>query len=181
MRTDWLYKKYYSDGEAQGGGKMVLIPQEEMQKTFFSILTGIGFAEEKAKTCAAIFTANSVDGVYTHGVNRFPVFVQYVKVGLINKDAEPSLLAAMGGLEVWQGNGGPGPLNALAATDRAVQLAQQYGIGCVALAGTNHWMRGGYYGWQAAASGCVLIAWTNTIANMPAWGASTANWETTRW
>lgn len=150
---------------------MVLIPQAEMQETFFAILTGVGFTKGKAKTCAEIFTANSVDGVYTHGVNRFPVFVNYVQEGLVDKDAEPSLQAAMGGMEQWNGNGGPGPLNALAATDRAMQLAQQSGIGCVALAHTNHWMRGGYYGWQAAAKGCVLIAWTNTIANMPAWGA----------
>lgn len=171
MHTEWTNKKYLSDGEARGGGEMVLIPQEEMQETFFAILTGVGFTKEKAKTCAEIFTANSMDGVYTHGVNRFPVFVQYVQAGFINIDAKPSLQAAMGGIETWHGNGGPGPLNAVAATDRAAQLAQQYGIGCVALAHTNHWMRGGYYGWQAAANGCVLIAWTNTIANMPAWGA----------
>jgi 3-dehydro-L-gulonate 2-dehydrogenase len=33
-------------------------------------------------------------------------------------------------------------------------------------------MRGGLYGWQAARAGFVFIGWTNTIANMPAWGAS---------
>jgi 3-dehydro-L-gulonate 2-dehydrogenase len=52
-----------------------------------------------------------------------------------------------------------------------VALAQTNGIGCVSLANTNHWMRGGYYGWQAAKAGAVFIGWTNTIANMPAWGA----------
>ncbi len=171
MRTEWTNNKYLSNGEGSGGGEMVLIPQEEMRETFFAVLTGVGFTNEKAKTCAEIFTANSIDGVYTHGVNRFPVFVDYVKEGFVDKDAEPSLQAAMGGIEVWQGNGGPGPLNALKATDRAVKLAQQSGIGCVAIANTNHWMRGGYYGWRAADQGCVLIAWTNTIANMPAWGA----------
>ena len=149
----------------------IRIQQDEMHNTFFSILSRIGFEEEKAKACAAVFTVNSVDGVYTHGVNRFPVFVQYVQEGFVDKDAEPTLQAAMGGMEQWNGNGGPGPLNALAATARAVHLAQQYGIGCIALANTNHWMRGGYYGWQAAGKDCVLIAWTNTTPNMPAWGA----------
>jgi 3-dehydro-L-gulonate 2-dehydrogenase len=42
----------------------------------------------------------------------------------------------------------------------------------VAIANTNHWMRAGLYGWQAAKKGFVFIAWTNTIANMPAWGAT---------
>ena len=35
-------------------------------------------------------------------------------------------------------------------------------------------MRGGTYGWQAAKAGYVFIGWTNTIANMPAWGAMDA-------
>jgi 3-dehydro-L-gulonate 2-dehydrogenase len=50
-------------------------------------------------------------------------------------------------------------------------LASQHGIGCIALANTNHWMRGGYYGWHTARKGFVFIGWTNTLANMPAWGA----------
>lgn len=32
-------------------------------------------------------------------------------------------------------------------------------------------MRGGTYGWHAASKGFVFIGWTNTCANMPAWGA----------
>ena len=50
-------------------------------------------------------------------------------------------------------------------------LARQHGLGLVALANTNHWMRGGTYAWQAAQSGMAFIGWTNTTANMPAWGA----------
>jgi len=142
-----------------------------MKETFLSILLNEGFTVERATACAEIFTANSVDGVYTHGVNRFPVFIQYLREGFVKKDESPTLVSAFNGIEQWDGHLGPGPLNAVAATDRAVQLAQQHGIGCVALANTNHWMRGGYYGWQAAQKGCILIAWTNTTANMPAWGA----------
>ena len=52
-----------------------------------------------------------------------------------------------------------------------IELAKEFGIGCVALGNTNHWLRGGSYGWQAAEAGCVGICWTNTQPNMPAWGA----------
>ncbi len=149
----------------------IRIPADEMQSTFNAILLTLGFNKDKALQCATIFTSNSVDGVYTHGVNRFPIFVQYVKEGLVNKDAEPLPEAAFNGIEQWDGQLGPGVLNAVVATDRAVLLANQNGIGCVALRNTNHWMRGGYYGWQAAKKDCVFIGWSNTIANMPAWGA----------
>ena len=57
------------------------------------------------------------------------------------------------------------------AMDRACELAKQYGIGLMALGNNNHWMRGGSYGWQAANNGCIGICWSNTMPNMPAWGA----------
>lgn len=150
---------------------MILVPASEMQQTFNRILLQAGFTGSKALQCAEVFTNNSVDGVYTHGIYRFARFVQYVRDGWVKKDAEPVLKNRFGGIEQWDGNLGPGPLNAIHATNTAIGLSQQYGIGCVTLANTNHWMRGGTYGWQAAKAGYVFIGWTNTIGNMPAWGA----------
>jgi len=150
---------------------IITISQDEMQERFTGILRKEGFTEDKAKQCADIFTMNSVDGVYTHGVNRFPRFVKYVRDGFVKPDAVPTLQHAFGGMEQWNGNLGPGPLNALHATESAMRLAAKQGIGCVALSNTNHWMRAGNYGWRAAKAGFVFIGWTNTINNMPAWGA----------
>lgn len=149
----------------------LIISAAEMQAEFERILFKYGFTETKAKQCAEIFTASSVDGVYTHGVNRFPTFVNYVKEGYVKPDAEPALKNKLAAIEQWNGNLGPGILNAIIATKRAMQLSNETGIGCVALSNTNHWMRGGTYGWHAAKAGYVFIGFTNTIANMPAWGA----------
>ena len=142
-----------------------------MLSVFHSILKARGFEDDKARLCAEIFTGNSVDGVYTHGVNRFPRFVSNVDSGHVHPQNKPSLTNKFAGLEQWDGNLGPGPSNAVFATDQAIELSTQYGIGCVSLANSNHWMRGGTYGWQAAKRGYVFIGWTNTIGNMPAWGA----------
>jgi 3-dehydro-L-gulonate 2-dehydrogenase len=151
-----------------------VISPQEMEKHFAAILRKEGFTEERAQRCAEIFAINSIDGVYTHGVNRFPRFVKYVRDGFVKPDAVPTLKHAFGGMEQWDGNLGPGVLNAEHATASAMRLATQHGIGCVALANTNHWMRAGTYAWHAAKAGFVFIAWTNTIANMPAWGAVNA-------
>ncbi|HVE61887.1 MAG TPA: 3-dehydro-L-gulonate 2-dehydrogenase [Chitinophagaceae bacterium] len=149
----------------------ILISPQQMHERFESLLLDLNFTKEKAYDCAKIFTNNSIDGIYTHGVNRFPVFVQYVKAGHVRPDAIPTLYHKFGGIEQWNGNQGPGPLNAVHATESAMQLAREHGIGCVALANTNHWMRGGTYGWHAARAGFVFIGITNTIGVMPAWGA----------
>lgn len=148
-----------------------IITPPAMQGVFHDILIKQGFNAADALQCATIFTANSVDGVYTHGVNRFPRFIEYTKKGLVIPGAKPTIKKQFGGIEQWDGNLAAGVLNAVAATDCAIELAQQNGIGCVALANTNHWMRGGYYGWHAAKKGFVLLAWTNTIGIMPAWNA----------
>lgn len=142
-----------------------------MQQTFTKVLTKNGFSTERAAMCARVFADNSLDGVYTHGVNRFPRFVTTIQEGQVIPGNTPVKTGGKGALEQWNGQLGPGPLNAQVCTARAMQLADEHGLGCVALANTNHWMRGGSYGWQAAQNGYALICWTNTIANMPAWGA----------
>ena len=114
---------------------------------------------------------NSLDGVYSHGVNRFPRVVEYLDKGEIDSGA-----IATCEIVAWE------PLSAGTATGdsaRSMQswpwtgpceLAKEYGVGVVALGNNNHWMRGGSYGWQAADKGCIGICWSNTMPNMPAWG-----------
>ena len=90
---------------------------------------------------------------------------------MVDVHAVPTKAGVKGFLERWDGKGGPGNLNAHAAMARTIELARTHGMGCVALANTNHWMRGGSYGWQAVDAGLIGICWTNTMANLPAWGA----------
>lgn len=156
---------------SEKGPEFLKIPYAEMLATFRAILARQGFSGEKANTCATIFADNSLDGVYTHGVNRFPRFVKYVTEGHVRPESEAVCERIVGCMEQWDGRLGPGPLNALKATDRAMEIAGVQGMGCVAIANTNHWMRGGSYGWKAARNGFVFIGWTNTTANMPTWGA----------
>jgi 3-dehydro-L-gulonate 2-dehydrogenase len=146
------------------------VPFETLQSEFKRVLLSLNFSEEKAALCATIFAENSRDGVYTHGLNRFPTFIEFVKEGLVKPNAEPTKENAFGSLEQWNGNAGPGILNARFCMDRAIGLATENGIGCVAIKNTNHWMRAGAYGWQAAEAGLIGICFTNTIANLPPWG-----------
>jgi 3-dehydro-L-gulonate 2-dehydrogenase len=146
------------------------IPFEKLQAEFNRVLLALQFTPEKAAIIATIFAENSRDGVYTHGLNRFPIFVDYVQKGLVQKDAEPELLNSFGALEQWQGNLGPGILNARFCMGRTIEKAKSNGIACVAIKNTNHWMRAGAYGWQAAEAGMIGICFTNTIANLPPWG-----------
>ena len=142
----------------------------DMQDVIAAAFVNAGMNEDDARLCARIHTESSCDGVNSHGVNRVARFVDYVAKQWVNLLGKPELVRQLGGMEIYDGHRGPGILNALFATDRAMQLAAEQGVGIVALRNTTHWMRGGTYGWHAADCGYVAISWTNTESCMPAWG-----------
>lgn len=146
------------------------ISSKQMQEVLYALFTKYGFNKEKAGFIAEVYTKSTVDGVLSHGINRVPLFIEYVQNGSVKIDAEAEMQSAFGSIERWDGNLGPGIINATKCTNRAIELAKRHGMGMVALRNTNHWMRGGTYGWQAAEAGCISILFTNTQPNMPAWG-----------
>ena len=149
---------------------MKRIAYEEMKRQFARVLESRGFNAEDARSAGEIFAQNSLAGVYSHGLNRFPRVVEYLDKGEIDPNARAECVMRMGAIERWDGHRGFGPLNAWRAMKRACALAKEYGVGVVALGNNNHWMRGGTYGWLAADLGCIGICWSNTMPNMPAWG-----------
>jgi 3-dehydro-L-gulonate 2-dehydrogenase len=148
------------------------IPYQELHDTLRQVLERTGMSPERAALSARLIADASADGVPSHGLNRFPLFVSCIERGLVDVNATPECVASFGALERWNGRSGPGNLNAHACMDRAIELARAHGVGAVALAQTNHWMRGGAYGWQAANAGVVGICWTNTLPNLPPWGSA---------
>jgi 3-dehydro-L-gulonate 2-dehydrogenase len=150
---------------------IVRIPAHEMRDVFHKILVRNGVQEDNANVCADVFTGNSLDGVYTHGVNRFAKFISLVRRNIVVAANIPELAHRFGAIEQWNGRSGIGITNAFFCTGRAMEIARQSGLGLVGLSNTNHWMRAGAYARYAASKGFVFIGWSNTIANMPAWGA----------
>jgi 3-dehydro-L-gulonate 2-dehydrogenase len=148
----------------------MIISHEDLQKILYDLFVKYKFKKEKAEILAHVFTQSTLDGVSSHGINRVPLFIEYIEKGVIKIDAEAEKVASFGNIERWDGHFGPGILNATTCTNRAIELAKQYGLGMVALRNTNHWMRGGSYGKQAADANCISILFTNTQPNMPPWG-----------
>ena len=144
----------------------IRVPYETVKSTVTQAFLNLGLSQEKAEKCAEIHTESSLEGIESHGLNRVPRFAEYVQKGWVDINAEPELVGAKGAVENYDGHLGIGTLNATFCMDRAVALAKEHGIGCVALKNTTHWMRGGSYAWQAAQAGFIGISWTNTESCM---------------
>jgi 3-dehydro-L-gulonate 2-dehydrogenase len=150
---------------------LIRVSFTQMQAEFNRVLLKVGLTPHSAALCARILAENSLDGVTSHGVNRFASFVEQIRQGYFKIDVELEKVASFDAWEQWDGKLGLGPVNAFTCTQRAIEIARKYGVACVGLRNTNHWMRGGTYGWQAAKAGFVFMCWTNTKPNMPPWGA----------
>jgi 3-dehydro-L-gulonate 2-dehydrogenase len=149
------------------------IPFDHFRDTIELALHNLGILGDRAALSARLTAETDLDGIATHGIARFPRFAEMVRLGRIDPAATPHCTATFGALERWSGRIGPGNLAAHAAMSRAMELAGEHGIGGVALADTTHWQRAGTYGWQAADAGFAAICWSNTLPNMPPWGATT--------
>ena len=151
---------------------MIRVPFQTLYDEFYRVLSSVGFTDERAKLCARLFAENQRDGVYSHGLNRFPGFVKGLQSKQIDFRASPVKTESFGALERWDGKMGVGLVNAYICMQRALELAETHSIGCVGLSNTNHWMRGGAYALQAAEAGYIGICWTNTTKLMPPWGSA---------
>lgn len=150
------------------------VKYDDMVKEFVRVLNKYGITGEDAELSARLYADASRDGVHTHGLQRFPKFINSIKNGSVDVTKRAIRVESYGALERWDGQKGPGNLNAYKCMDRAIELAKENTVGIVGLRNTNHWMRPGNYGIQATEKDCIAILWTNTVPNMPAWGGKDA-------
>lgn len=150
---------------------MVYIKYNELVTVLEKGLIKAGLDNERAAKLADVFAGNSLEGVYSHGVNRYMRFISEALDGTVDINAKTEVVSSFGAIEVRDAHFGIGPINAEDAMARAVELSKEHGIACVAVRNTSHWLRPGRYGWQAANAGVIGMCWSNTSANMPAWGA----------
>lgn len=64
---------------------------EQLKAAFNRVLLSRGVAVETADACAEMFARTTESGVYSHGVNRFPRFIQQLDNGDIIPMPRPNV------------------------------------------------------------------------------------------
>lgn len=148
---------------------------DELKIAINRALVKAGVKEEDAQLLAEVHAVSTLKGVNSHGLNRVPRLIDFIHKGWVVAEARMELVNAFGAIENYDGNLGFGVINALDASDRAVELAKEHGIAMVSLKNTTHWMRGGTYAERIADQGFIGMVWTNTESVLPVWGAKEAS------
>ena len=127
---------------------------------------------------AAIISAGLVDadlrGIPSHGVSRLPTYIDALQRGFSR--ARPLIQVHRTGhaTAVLDGNDGLGSLVAVLGMREAIELADESGIGMVAVHSSSHFGHAGYYASLAAADGCIGIVLSNAFPTVAPFGGCQA-------
>jgi LDH2 family malate/lactate/ureidoglycolate dehydrogenase len=143
-----------------------LIRPEVLEKAVTSIFVGSGLRPKDAAVVANSLVEADLRGVSSHGVVRVPGYVAGLRDGSINPRPSLDVVVETGSRAVVDGDNGMGQVAAQKATELAISLARQHGIGAVGLRRSRHCGAMAYWANQALAADCIGIATTNAGLNM---------------
>ena len=86
---------------------MLRVPFADLDRALYRAMLHLGLHGDRAALCARLFAETTRDGVYTHGLDRFPRFAAMVANGSIDVAAEPTCVAAAAALSAGTGISAP--------------------------------------------------------------------------
>jgi L-2-hydroxycarboxylate dehydrogenase (NAD+) len=152
--------------------KQVLVGHENLERFVTELFESARLRPDDAAFHAKALVDTNLWGVDSHGVLRVPAYVQRMRSGAVNPRPDIRVVRGSLGLEVLDGDNGPGFLVGRDAMQRAVELAGQYNVGAVGAIRSNHFGATAIYTRLAAEQGMVGIALTNVVPNVVAPGGS---------
>jgi LDH2 family malate/lactate/ureidoglycolate dehydrogenase len=125
------------------------------------MLTAVGTSEAAAKIVGDSLVAANLAGHDSHGVIRILHYVEMAQAGEVDPKAIPVLLGKDGATARIDGGWGWGQLSMLLATETAIDLAREHGMGSAVVLRSYHIGRVAPYVEQIARAGMIGLATSN--------------------
>jgi ureidoglycolate dehydrogenase (NAD+) len=137
------------------------------------VLERAGTRSSDAAVIADALVAADLRGVHSHGALRVGIYVDRLRAGSINPNAELAIVRDTGALVVADAQAGPGIAMAARAMDLAIARAKAHGIAAVSVRNSNHCGMLAYFAMRALPAGAVGVAASNGDSLVAPWGART--------
>ena len=140
---------------------MPVVPAQALRELGASIFEATGAPADIASAVADSLVQTSLVGHDSHGVMRVMLYVNMIRDADLNPSARPATERRTGPVAVLDCGFGFGQIGAQQGAELAGVLAQEHGIGCVALENVNHIGRLGEYAETLARKGHVGVVFTS--------------------
>lgn len=140
----------------------VRIKWEILENFMRDVLVAIGVPFRDAQIVAQVLITADKFGIDSHGISRLkPIYYQRIKEGILSPTTKWEVVREGPTTAVVDGHHGLGHVISQRAMEMAIDKAQEYGLGMVAVRNSSHYGIAGYYALMAAEAGMIGITGTN--------------------
>jgi LDH2 family malate/lactate/ureidoglycolate dehydrogenase len=141
---------------------MTLVKEGELRALSEKKLIAAGLDTKIAQQVTDVLVHADMTGVHSHGVMRVEHYCTRLETGGLNKNAEISIEQISPSVAVLDSDDGMGHSGLIAATEHAIEMAADTGLGFVSVKNTSHCGALSYFMEQATSQGMIAIGMTQT-------------------
>lgn len=146
----------------------------DLEAYVLRLFAALSVDEKQARSVAANMIWSELVGRENFGVLRIPVHVKRLRAGVLNPQSRPHFERTGTSSGVLNADNGFGYYAGDLATQHAVELAQEAGIGIVGVKHSNFFGTGAYFASQAANMGMLSLVMSNSFPKVVAHGGLSA-------
>ncbi len=140
----------------------VHVPVGEMRKFVEAVFLKTGVPVADAAICTDVLIASDLRGIESHGLSRLKMYYDRIKGGIQHPVTRIDVIRDGQTTAVWDGNHGMGQVIGYRAMESAIEKAEKFGMGSVAVRNSTHYGIAGYYPLMAVKADMIGLSVTNT-------------------
>lgn len=140
----------------------VMVMADDLKKMIVKRLSEAGLTEQESATVADVLVFAELRGVASHGVVRVEHYTQRIKAGGINLKPDMRVERLKPSIGRLDAKGGMGHLAGVLATNEAIAMAKENGVGIVGILNSSHNGALAYYAQMALNARMASLVCTHT-------------------
>jgi ureidoglycolate dehydrogenase (NAD+) len=150
---------------------MPLVTQADLTQFSFNLLLSGGLNAQEAQQTAEQLVWANLRGVESHGVMRLPRYLEMLETGVMKGNSIPQKIHAFGAMALYDYGKGAGAPAMLHASEKACELAENFGLGWCSARNISHAGAIGYFSGYIAKKGFIALVMTASKPLMSYFGA----------
>lgn len=147
--------------------EIIRVPVKTLQDFMIDVFTGVNVPEDHAQIIADILISSDLRGIESHGVGRLKMYYDRIKAGRQDPTTSNMRIVKEGPTTALvDGGHGMGHVIAHRAMTMAMDKAEEFGMGSVAVRNSTHFGIDGYYPLMAIERDMIGFSVTNARPSM---------------
>lgn len=148
------------------------VKESELKQLALNKLLAAGLNPDSAKQVVDVLVHADSTGVHSHGVMRVEHYCKRLNEGGLNPNAHFSIEQVSPSVAILDSDDGMGHSALIEATNHAIELARETGLGFVSVKNTSHCGALSYFMEQATSAGMIGISMTQTDTCVAPYGGA---------